>query len=517
MKKQPSILLVDDLEAIRKVTAGVLHSLGMQSVEQATNGIEAMRLLERQHVDLVISDWNMPGMNGMELLLAMRAHPRLAATPFVMITADAERHRIEEAIAVGVSDFLVKPYTAARLHDSIGRAMTPRRPRPAAVAAIEAPATPTRQAPAPAQATLLLVDDTADNLHLLSGIFNGSYRIRAAHSGQKALAICCSDTPPDLVLLDVMMPEMDGFEVARRMRAHPNAENVPIIFVTALSDDGARLKGMALGAVDFVTKPIEPDLLKLRVDNFMRYVELRRQLQADCDNMLAMARLRDDVEAMTRHDLKGPLAGAVGVLQSLIASDDLDRRQSEQLRMAEEALLQVINMVNLSTELFKIETGRFTLKAESLPIGALLRRLAETARAAHSGKQLVVAVDTDVDVGDDPLCALGDAMLTYSLLSNLIKNACEAAPAGSRVSATLVPGNPLRIDIVNQGTIPEAFRPCFFDKYLTGGKSGGSGLGCYSARLLARAQAGDVDFAVSDTDNTTTLCVTLPSVPSRGH
>jgi two-component system, sensor histidine kinase and response regulator len=515
MNKKPSVLLVDDLESIRKVTAGILHSLGIERVEQATNGAEALRILERQQIDLVISDWNMPNMNGMQLLHAMRAAPRLAQTPFVMITADAERHRIEEAIAAGVSDFLVKPYTAARMSDSIARAVAPRRPRPVIEAAPQA--APATAAAAPALATLLLVDDTADNLHLLAGIFNGSYRIRAAHSGQKALDICCSDNPPDLILLDVMMPGMDGFEVARRMRAHPNAENVPIIFVTALADDGARLKGMALGAVDFVTKPIEPDLLKLRVDNFMRYVELRRQLQADCDNLLELARLRDDVEAMTRHDLKGPLAGAVGMLQSLIASDDLDRRQTEQLRMAEQALLQVINMVNLSTELFKIETGRFVLKAHPLPIGDLLRRLAETARAAHAGKELVVAVDTDFDVGTDPLNALGDATLTYSLLSNLIKNACEAAPPHSRVSATLHPGNPLRIAIINQGTIPATLREHFFDKFLSGGKAGGSGLGAYSARLLARAQAGDVDFAVSDENDTTTVSVTLPSVPSQGH
>jgi two-component system, sensor histidine kinase and response regulator len=163
------------------------------------------------------------------------------------------------------------------------------------------------------------------------------------------------------------------------------------------------------------------------------------------------------------------------------------------------------------------ETGRFVLKAEPLPIGDLLRRLAETARAAHAGKELVVAVDTDFDVGTDPLNALGDATLTYSLLSNLIKNACEAAPPRSRVSATLHPGNPLRIDIVNQGTIPATLREHFFDKFLSGGKAGGSGLGAYSARLLARAQAGDVDFAVSDENDTTTVSVTLPSVPSQGH
>eukprot|EP01034_Spumella_vulgaris_P035559 gene35559-43842_t len=167
-------------------------------------------------------------------------------------------------------------------------------------------------------------------------------------------------------------------------------------------------------------------------------------------------------------------------------------RQGEQLRMAEQAMLQVTDMVNLSTELYKIETGKYRLRAEPLPISDVLRRVVETARASYAGKQLVIAVDTDFDVGTDPPMGLGDAMLTYSLLHNLVKNACEAAPERSRVSATLYADSPLRIEIVNKGVIPEPIRERFFDKFVTDGKAGGTGLGTYSARLLARAQLGEV-------------------------
>jgi CheY-like chemotaxis protein len=524
------VLVVDDVETMRKVTAGQLAALGCGSPDVAGDGAEAWRLLERNRYDLVISDWNMPAMTGIALLQLMRASPRHAHTPFIMITAEAERSRIESAIASGVSDLLVKPYTAGRLATSIKRAMA-HQIAPAGATPVSAAAAGHAAAPAfvavaqpqgevhlpptaPPPPTMLLVDDTADNLHVLANVFKGQYRIKAAHNGEKALALCCSDTPPDLVLLDVMMPGMDGFEVARRMREHPNAESVPIIFVTALTDDSSRLQGMELGAVDFVTKPIDPVQLKLRVDNFMRYVELRRQLQADYDNMLALARLRDDVEAMTRHDLKGPLAGAIGIVQALVDAGDLDRRQAEQLRLAEQAMLQVTDMVNLSTELYKIETGRYVLHAAPLAISDMLRRVVETARAFYAGKQLVIAVDTDFDVGTDPPTGLGDAMLTYSLLNNLIKNACEASPERGRVSATLYAGAPLRIEIVNKGVIPEQIRPRFFDKFVTGGKAGGTGLGTYSARLLARAQHGEVAFAVDDDAHTTTLIVTLPAGPS---
>jgi two-component system sensor histidine kinase/response regulator len=514
-----AILIVDDFETMRKVTASQLASLGLDKADTASDGVEALRMLEKKRYDLVISDWNMPNMTGIDLLRNVRAHEKLAHLPFVMITAEAERQKIVEAIGCGVSDLLVKPYAASRLGQAVEHAMNnrPRIPKPVVEAAPEAQAA---AAPAafpvpsvPRQPSLLLVDDTADNLHLLSEIFTGDYRIRAAHNGQKALDICCSDSPPDLVLLDVMMPGMDGFEVAARMREHPNAENVPIIFVTAMTEADARLKGLSLGAVDFVTKPIDPVTLKLRVDNFIRYVELRRQVQADYDNLLAMARLRDDVDAMTRHDLKGPLSGALGVVQSMMEHDDLDRRQIEQLRMSEQAMLQVMNMINLSTELYKIETKRFVLDPVPIPIGDLLRRVAETARIAYSSKHLSIVVDADVDVGIDPASAMGEPTLCYSLISNLLKNACEAAPPNSKVSLVSTDADPQRIAISNTGAVPPAIREHFFEKFVTAGKQGGTGLGTYSARLLARAQLGDVELEVSDEHNITTLTVTLPSAP----
>jgi signal transduction histidine kinase len=145
----------------------------------------------------------------------------------------------------------------------------------------------------------------------------------------------------------------------------------------------------------------------------------------------------------------------------------------------------------------------------------MLRRVVATARGAYTGKQLTIAVEADVEVGADPACALGDAMLTYSLLNNLIKNACEAAPERSRVDAVLIDSDPLRIEFTNRGAIPPTIRDNFFDKFVSHGKEGGTGLGNYSAKLLANAQQGDVSFVVSDDEDTTTLIVTLPTNKTR--
>ncbi len=101
-------------------------------------------------------------------------------------------------------------------------------------------------------------------------------------------------------------------------------------------------------------------------------------------------------------------------------------------------------------------------------------------------------------------------MLCYSLFQNLIKNACEAAPAASKISITLLDQNPLRIVFENQGAVPAEIRERFFEKFVTSGKQGGTGLGTYSAKLLTEAQKGTLELAVNDTTNTTTITVVLP-------
>jgi signal transduction histidine kinase len=322
--------------------------------------------------------------------------------------------------------------------------------------------------------------------------------------------MCLVPPLPDLVLMDVLMPEMDGFEVVRRMREQPATAQIPVIFVTGLSDEAAHLKGLDLGAVDFVSKELAPKMLRTRVRNFIKFVDMRRQLQSDYDAMLDAARLREQVENITRHDLKGSLAAIVGMVQSLADDDSMKSKHVDQLRLVEETALQVINLVNLSTEMYKIEAGQFNLKAAPVDVGHILHRLVALSRSAFSDKQLAISVDTDTQVGVELPTAQGDAMLCYSLFQNLLKNACEAAPPGSRVVVALKDENPLRVTIQNTGAVPAELRERFFEKFATSGKRGGSGIGTYSARLLATAQQGNVTMDTSDPDNSTTLTITLP-------
>jgi len=114
------------------------------------------------------------------------------------------------------------------------------------------------------KATVLVIDDTADNLTLVSALLGGTYTVRLANNGERALAMATSD-PPNLILLDIMMPGMDGYEVCRRLKADPRTRDIPVIFLTAKVETVDEEQGFALGAVDYITKPISPPIVLARV------------------------------------------------------------------------------------------------------------------------------------------------------------------------------------------------------------------------------------------------------------
>ena len=129
------------------------------------------------------------------------------------------------------------------------------------------------------QKTLLLVDDTPENLTVLGEILMPYYRVRVASSGARALAAATSDPRPDLVLLDVMMPEMDGYEVISRLRADPRTRELPVIFVTALDSTEDEAHGLELGAVDYITKPVRPAIVLARVRGQLELKEARDRMR----------------------------------------------------------------------------------------------------------------------------------------------------------------------------------------------------------------------------------------------
>lgn len=163
--------------------------------------------------------------------------------------------------------------------------------------------------------TVLVVDDTPDNLSLMSGLLKDTYRVRVANGGERALAIARADPQPDLILLDVMMPVMDGYEVCRQLKADPCSRDIPVVFLTARTDQVDEQIGLELGAVDYITKPISPPIVIARVRNHLQLKQANDVLR----NQNAF--LEEEVERRTS-DVRAIRDAAIVAMASLAETRD---------------------------------------------------------------------------------------------------------------------------------------------------------------------------------------------------
>ena len=141
---------------------------------------------------------------------------------------------------------------------------------------------------------ILVVDDMPANIQILASLLGERYIVKAARSGEKGLAIARSENPPDLILLDVVMPGMDGYQVCRQLKAEPDTANIPVIFVTSLSDEEDEEKGLKMGAVDYITKPFRTAIVMARVENHLnlkRYQDLLKR-QSTLDGLTGLPNRR---------------------------------------------------------------------------------------------------------------------------------------------------------------------------------------------------------------------------------
>jgi len=531
-------LVVDDMDGMRRIVVRNLHQMGLKNVVTANNGADAWRMIQSQPIDAVITDWNMPVMSGLSLLKTIRASPQFGTLPVLMMTAETERHQVKVAIEAGASDFIIKPFSANSLETKLKNVI--RTPLPAEADSARPGRTKVPSATGPSaiseppaiilseefksrlarEATLLAVDDMSDNLDVLVELLGDEYLVKAANSGERALKILASGKLPDLILLDVMMPGMDGFEVCRRIKANPATADIPVIFLTAMSEVTDVTRGFELGAVDFVTKPADPPILKARIRTHLRLKrsleEVKRSHAALVEQHAVLGdnlRLRDEVERISQHDMKNPIGGIISFASMLRDDETLNPDHKEMISYIEQSAYSVLNMVNLSLDLYKMEQGSYEFNPNSIDLSQLLNRIVKEKTSELSSRKVRIQFMNEGIVGEPAsgLQALGDELLCYSMFSNLFKNAMEAAGANTVIQINLLAAaDQITVLITNDGAVPVDIRDSFFDKFTTSGKKGGTGLGTFSAQLIARTQGGDIAMDVSDENRTTTISVTLP-------
>lgn len=270
-----TILVVEDNELNMKLVRGLL-GLGAYRILEAADAEAALELAGRELPDLILMDIQLPGMDGLTATRKLKADDRLGHIPVVALTSYAMAGDEKKAVAAGCDGYLTKPIDTRSF---IGKVEAFLAPDPADLEDEgQAGGVPQPPARVRSQPLVLLVDDEPKNVKLLSAKLAGQpYTIKSAFDGAEALEMV-SQHQPDLILLDVMMPGMDGYEVTRRLKQEEATRGIPIIMITALDGPEDKAKGMALGAEEFLTKPVNTAELLARLGSMVKLKQFKEQL-----------------------------------------------------------------------------------------------------------------------------------------------------------------------------------------------------------------------------------------------
>lgn len=359
---------------------------------------------------------------------------------------------------------------------------------------------------------IFIVDDGRTDIDVLKDTLKSEYKLGIALNGPQAIESMQSGTLPDLIILDVMMPGMDGYAVCKHLKSDARTREIPVIFLTAKAEPVDEVRGFDSGAVDYINKPISPPVVRARVKTHLALRTAQKALVQQNRALLEAEQLRMDVDHIVRHDMKTPINGIIGFAHLL-------RDQPELPLQARRKFLDLIinsarrfqEMINQSLHLFKMERGIYQLDAKIFDLLPLLNRVIEELRMQAQKKKLalhIVLHDHPV-LEEDRFFVHGEEPLCYTLFANLIKNAIEASPENQPLSITLRDEAMAVVAIHNHGVVPVDIRDRFFDKYVTHGKKTGTGLGTYSARRMVEAQGGNIRFETSEKKGTT-VTVALP-------
>lgn len=359
---------------------------------------------------------------------------------------------------------------------------------------------------------VLAVDDEPTNLKIMNENYKNDFQLSFANSGKQALEVAIQ-LQPDIILLDIMMPEMDGYETCRQLKENNTTKQIPILFVSALGEEENETLGFDAGGIDFITKPFNAVILKSRINAHIELKIARDKLIKQNEILKENERLRDDIDGITRHDLKTPLLGMINFPKFVLNKADLSEKHAQYLKKTISLAYKMLKMINLSLDMYKMEKGTYQFRPVIVDVIPIISEIIDELSILIRDKILNVSIRLDGEMTDANtiFTILGEPLLIYSMLSNLIKNAVEASPPETDISINLINGEFTIISIHNQGTVLDSVKERFFEKYVTAGKESGTGLGTYSAKLITEIHNGEI--LIESNDSTGTIIKVL--LPSR--
>ena len=351
----------------------------------------------------------------------------------------------------------------------------------------------------PAEFKLLVVDDVQTNVLLLKALLGKEgYGILVANNGQEALEVIRNENP-DLILLDVMMPGMDGFEVAERLKSEEFRCEIPIIFLTALDDTQSIVNGFKLGVGDFISKPFRKEELMVRIKHQLSLVAARRIIEEKNEELRKTIAGRDKMYSVIAHDLRSPMASMKMLLNTIMMSvekDKIDPDIFDMLEMSNKTSEEVFSLLDNLLKWTKSQLGKLTVIPQKLDISGLAEGVVEVMNSVAEVKHIKL-IRTD----HESFFVYVDIEMIKSILRNLISNAVKFSNPDSEIKVGIkAEDGKVIVSVTDSGKgIKKEDQhkllkdSTHFTTYGTNSEEG-SGLGLLLCRDFARKNGGELWF-----------------------
>ena len=359
---------------------------------------------------------------------------------------------------------------------------------------------------------ILVVDDEPKNRLLLCELLElYGHLVTEAADGEQALQEVSNDAP-DVILLDVMMPGLDGLEVCRRLKADPSTAPIPILMITSLTAQEDRHRGIDAGANDFLSKPIDRRDVLLRVRNAIYTKRLFDQLQDSYEELRELEAMRDSLVHMIVHDMRSPLTAMHGYLELLemMDGDGLSDKGADFLHQVRNSTDTLIEMVSDLLDVNKMESGEMPLSPEECDLAALAREATSKLSSLKGARVLSVHAPEEAEI------VKCDPGLILRVIQNLLGNALKFTPDGGSVQAAIRPGEEsVRVVVQDTGPgVPPEYHEKIFEKFgqvemREQKQKHSTGLGLTFCKLAVEAHGGQIGVD-SEVDKGSTFWFELP-------
>ncbi|MBF0338495.1 MAG: response regulator [Nitrospirae bacterium] len=512
---QYRLLIAEDQPENRLLLHKMLKPLGFD-IREAGNGREAVELFNQWHPHLIWMDIRMPVMNGLEATRLIKASEAGAQTRIVALTAHALEEERLEILNAGCDGLIRKPYSDVDIFEALARELgivflyedelppmeVKEQPIPDAMQLSLLPTTTTND-------EILVVDDTASNLRLLTDILVGAgYRVRPASDGELALSSVRAVVPA-LILLDITMPNLDGLEVCRRLKANAATRDIPVIFISALTETRSITQAFEVGGVDYITKPFEPPEVLARVNTHLNQRRLQQKLQ---EQTRELAAANTELEAFTyavSHDLRAPLRAIDGYTVAVLEdyADRLDDEGRELLQSLRQNSQDMYGLINGLLRLSRSTRG--ALSPERVNLSVMADEIMKSLQRAEPQRRVSCHIAPGLEV-------YGDPVLLKTALENLIGNAWKytaKTPEPHIEFTAQAQADGLVYSVGDNGAgfdmryVDNLFKP--FRRLHKTEEFSGSGIGLATVQRIVLRHGGRI-WAVAEVDKGATFYFTIP-------